>query len=294
VTGQPTGIPAGDFATIRNTWGATAVRLPLDQDFWLSGASRYCSGYQATVRAAVAEIEANHMIAILDLHWSDQGNLNNRALEQQCMPDQNSQTFWQQVAAVYKNDPNVWFELYNEPNPPLTSTAASQWNTWENGGSVTCAAGYKGAPKVTFNAVGMQQLVNTIRGTGASNIVIAGGSHASLNGVPLLTGGNIAYNVHPYDNDDYVKNQEAEWATNFGNISTQVPIVITEFGDVNCGSPAYENAILSYFRTHQISYTAWAWYAGWGCKGPDLISDAAGDCANSMGCLIQQDMKSYQ
>jgi endoglucanase len=296
LTGQPTGIPASDFATMHNAWGATAVRLPLDQDFWLSGANRYCSGYQATVQAAVQEIEANHMVAILDLHWSDDGSLADPALEQQCMPSQNSITFWQQVAAQYKSDPNVWFELYNEPHPP-GSTMAQQWSTWQNGGSVTCAAAYKNAPMVTFQAPGMQQLVNTVRATGANNIVLVDGLHIpnvgpTLVGVPFLSGGNIGYSVHPYDNDQPLSTQQAEWTTNFGPISAQVPVVATEFGDLNCGSPGYDNAILSFFRAHSISYTAWAWDVG-GCSYPSLISDAAGDCQNSYGCALQQDIKSY-
>lgn len=296
VTGQATGIPASDFATMHNDWNAAVVRLPLDEEFWLSGAARYCSGYQATVQAAVQEAEANHMVVILDLHWSGQGNLADPAIEQQCMPDQNAITFWQQVAETYKNDPNVWFELYNEPHPPGATTAA-QWSIWQNGGSVTCAAAYKGAPEVTFTAAGMQQLADTVRATGAKNIILAGGLlipgvASTLSGVPLLSGSNIAYTVHPYDNDQSVSSQQTEWDTNFGNISAQVPVVVTEFGDLNCGSPAYESAIFSYFQAHNISYAAWAWTDN-SCSFPSLISDAAGDCAVNYGCIVQQNMKSY-
>lgn len=310
VTGQATGIPASDFAAMQDAWNATSIRLPLDQDYWLSGAGQYCGpnsqtgypGYQATVQTAVQNAEANHMVAILDLHWSDQGNLKDQTgPEQQCMPDQNSVTFWQQVAKQYKNDPNVWFELYNEPGPPGVTTL-DQWNTWQNGGQVTCNGYYTNSPSVTFTAAGMQQLVDTVRGTGARNIILAGAltssKGASLNGVPLLTGTNIAYTIHPYDNDDLLTNQQAEWATNFGNISSQVPVVATEFGDFECGNTpnavGYEKDILSYFRVHNISYMPWAWYL-WSkpCSPPSVITDAAGDCLQSMGCLIQQDMKSY-
>jgi hypothetical protein len=206
------------------------------------------------------------------------------------MPDQNSITFWQQVAKIYKTNPNVWFELYNEPYPPNAS-----WSIWQNGGSVTCKANYSGAPDVTFNAAGMQSLVNAVRGTGANNIVLAGGvSYSSnLSGVPHLTGGNVAYAVHPYINtSDPDGSTDGSWAGQFGNTSAQVPVVATEFGDFTCGNATYENALLSYFKAHDVGFTAWAWYVG-GCAFPSIITDAAGDCVNTMGCTIEADIKTY-
>jgi hypothetical protein len=220
------------------------------------------------------------MIVILDLHWSDQGNLNTTS-GQQCMPDQNSVTFWQQLAAIYKNNPNVWFELYNEPYPP-GATQAAQWNTWLNGGTVTCTATVGGG-QGTWKAAGMQSLVNTVRGTGANNIVIAGGLAYSSNlaNAPVLSGGNVAYAVHPYINTN-----------NFGNQAAKAPVIATEFGDMTCGNATYDNAILAYFHAHNMSYTAWAWFAG-GCSFPSLVTDNSGDCVQTMGCTIQADMKKY-
>lgn len=279
VTGGSGGIPASDFATMRNGWNANAVRIALNQDFWLSGANRYCASYQNTVDAAVQAARANNLIVILDLHWSDQGNLANSSPGQQCMADQNSITFWQQVATKYKNNPNVWFELYNEPEN-------ISWSIWLNGGS-TCG----------FQAVGMQQLYNAVRGTGATNLVLAGGiGYAShLDGVTPLSGTNIVYAIHPYAADSSGGNADSwstgDWDNRFGNLAATNPVIATEFGDKQCGS-TYDQGILDYFRAHQVGYTAWAWFAG-GCGFPSIITDAAGDCVNSMGCVIQQDMKKY-
>jgi endoglucanase len=290
-SGSGSGIPASDFATMRNDWNANAVRIPLDQDRWLTGAAQYCSSYKATVEAAVQEAEANKMIVILDLHWSDQGSLSNSASGQQCMPDQNSVTFWQQIATLYKNDPNVWFELYNEPYPPGSSQSA-EWNTWQNGGSVTCTA-LVGGRTATWNAPGMQTLVNTVRATGANNIVLAGGLAFSsvLAGAPTLTGGNVVYAVHPYDNGGSGATN-GSWANNFGNQAAKAPVIATEFGDKECGDSAYDSGIMSYFKAHDIGFTGWAWYVG-GCSFPSLITNAAGTCVNSMGCTFQAAMKTY-
>jgi endoglucanase len=277
VTGAANDIPASDFVTMKTKWNANAVRVALDQDFWLSDATRYCSSYENNVNTVIQNAEANGLIVILDLHWSDGGNLKDSSPGQQCMADENSLAFWQQVATKYKNDPNVWFEMYNEPE-------SIPWSVWLNGGSV-CG----------FTAVGMQQMYNTIRATGANNIVLAGGiDYAShLDGITPLTGNNIVYAIHPYaNNGDPDAWSDSDWDNRFGDLSSTQPVIATEFGDFQCGNTTYDQAILDYFKAHDIGFTAWAWYVG-GCSYPSLITDAAGDCVNTMGCTIQAAMKSY-
>jgi endoglucanase len=301
VTGQQTGIPAADFTTIHDTWGATVVRLPLDQEFWLTN----CHNYRDAVKKAVREIEGNHMLVILDLHWwTKPPDLSFATTAQaMCMPNENSITFWRQVAYTYSTHPNVWFELYNEPSPP-GSTPAAQWHTWLAGGLVNCANDYTGLSMGQFRSVGMQQLINTIRSSGADNIILADGINKAftLAGVPRLAGTNIAYAVHPYLNNPTVDATSGwsvgAWNERFGALASEVPVVATEFGDFECGDTAYarayDRAILSYFRAHHISYMAWDWSAEYNCSVPELVNSATGACRGSMGCLIQQDIKSYQ
>src|SRR4051812_11762617 len=92
--------------------GANVARLSLNQNFWLAGANGYDPNYANTIKTVVGYAEAAGISVILDLHWSDQGNLASSA-GQQVMAGANSITFWQQLAAAYKNDPEVLFELYN-------------------------------------------------------------------------------------------------------------------------------------------------------------------------------------
>jgi hypothetical protein len=287
VNNSGSGIPASDFATMKSKWNANAVRIPVSEDRWLPGTADTCSGYQQTVETVVNEVRAQGMIAIIDLHWSDQGNSSN-ASGQQCMPDANSTTFWQQVATLYKADPGVWFELYNEPYP------SGGWSIWQNGGSVTCNA-LVGGKSATWNTPGMQSLVNTVRATGAENIVIAGGlSYSSnLNGVPSLTGGNVAYAIHIYRQSAGASWSTGGWDSQFGNTSATKPVISTEFGDQGCDGSQFDPQLLSYFRSHDVGYTAWAWFAG-SCNFTSIITDAAGDCYGATsGCAIQSDMESW-
>ncbi|HET9050924.1 MAG TPA: cellulase family glycosylhydrolase, partial [Candidatus Dormibacteraeota bacterium] len=287
VNGNTGPIPASDFTTMAGQWHANAVRIPLNQDFWLSSTgatvapSEACPGYATTVHQAVAAAEAAGLAVILDLHWSDEGNLTSTSVGQKCMPDQNSVTFWRSVATAYASDRNVMFELYNEPHD-------TPWPVWRNGGTFTCTDG------VTYTAAGMQQLTDTVRAAGAQNVVVVGGNRWAfdLGGLPTvgaITGGNVAYATHPYEGS--AGDSPSAWDAAFGYLTPSAPVIATEFGTSTCAVDAYDTDILTYFRTHGVSSTAWAWYVG-GCAFPSVISSAAGACV-SFGCPAQSDIAAY-
>jgi endoglucanase len=256
---SPTGdhVSAADFALMAG-WNANVVRIALNQDFWLSGAAQYSATYAATVAQAVTWAEAAGLDVILDLHWSDKGDLTIATSAQQQMADVNSKQFWSEVAAAYKGDGRVLFELYNEPHDV-------SWSVWQNGGA---ADGYM--------AVGMQALYDAVRAAGADNLVIAGGLNwaYSLSGVATngLHGYNVMYATHPYNQPD---KQAGGWETSFGYLATGdvAPVIATEFGDgtAQC-TGAWDDALIAFAAAHRMSWTAWAWYPG-GCSFPSLIGD---------------------
>ncbi len=258
-------ITEADFAAM-GAWHANVVRIALNQDFWLSGAALYDPTYQQTVDDAVRYAEHAGLDVILDLHWSDRGDLSVTTLQgqdkdgtsnQQQMADVNSKQFWTEVATKYQGDGHVLFELYNEPN------AISQ-QTWLQGGM---ASG--------FQVVGMQELYDTVRAAGANNVVVAGGlSYAfDLSGVGSspIKGYNIMYASHPYKPQD----AESRWESSFGYLATRdiAPVITTEFGDTQSDcTGAWDTTLIDFNDQHHISWTAWAWYPS-GCNFPALISD---------------------
>lgn len=280
LSGAP-GIPASDFTTMVRTWGTNTVRLPLNQDFWLSALGykvspqARCPNYIATVSRAVGEAKRAGMAVILDLHWSDRGNTRNPPA-QQPMADTNSTIFWKSVAKRFGSNPSVMFELYNEPH-------SISWSTWRNGGTV-------GTGSARYHAVGMQQLLDTVRSAGAPNVVLAGGIHwaSDLSGVFAhpLAGSNVAYAVHPYQSK--YRTSAKVWQAKFGSVAAHAPVVATEFGSTQSGVNHYDTAILSYFASHGIGYTAWAWWAG-GPSFPSLLSSPTGSCING-GCPTQANL----
>jgi hypothetical protein len=270
-TGEHVG--SADFQ-IMKSWGARIVRIALNQDFWLAGAAKHSGAYAANVDQAVQQARQLGLDVILDLHWSDRGDLQNQGPGQQRMADQNSITFWSEVAAKYKGDGRVLFELYNEPHDVA-------WNVWQSGGDSGDG----------FNVAGMQQLHDAVRAAGADNLVFIGGLDYAfdLSGVPAhrIQGYNIVYASHPYD---YPNKQPANWDKAWGFLAATDPVALTEFGTFNCSS-GYYSQLIQAADAKKVSWTAWAWYPG-GCKFPSIIDDWNGTPSES-GKIVKAALLGY-
>jgi hypothetical protein len=286
------GISGPDFGAMAD-WHANVVRIAMNQDFWLSTAALHDPGYAGNIDAAVQAAEAVGLDVILDLHWSDRGDLTltqaggtfpSNPMQyvpsdtagysvQQPMADQNSVQFWSEVAATYKNDGHVIFELYNEPN-------GITWDIWLNGGMLK-----------DYQAAGMQQLHDAVRGAGAENLIIAGGINWAfdLSGVAShrIQGHNVMYASHPYKQND----TQSQWPNSFGYLAQQniAPVIITEFGDnrANVCTGDWDQAVINYAAPLQISWTAWAWFAGDPCTFPSLISSPTRHTPTVQGMVVQ-------
>jgi hypothetical protein len=148
--------------------------------------------YQSIVKKAVADATAARLYVILDLHW---GAPNNPAGQPLCPIGQpafadrdHSLEFWKQVADTFKDNPAVMFELFNEP---YGSNVYVNWDlgdgqpgpdaiTTRDGGSyspfIVQNNGDQGAMLAydfTWQVAGMQAMLDTIRGEGATNVILS-------------------------------------------------------------------------------------------------------------------------
>ena len=263
------------------SWNANVVRVALNQDFWIAASPLFDPSYASLVDTAVTWAEAEGLDVILDLHWSDAGVLGSCVPTpttrcQQQMPDANSVTFWAEVAARYRDDGRVMFELYNEPHDV-------SWSVWKSGGAASDG----------FQAVGMQQLYDTVRATGAHNLVIIGGLDWAydLSGVPAnrIDGYNIAYATHPYTPG----RRPYDWDRSWGFLTATDPIVVTEFGvldDATCATD-YSAELIRYADAHAAGWTAWAWFPG-GCKFPAIVDDWSAT-PSAMGAVVKAALLGY-
>jgi endoglucanase len=271
--------PSGDQLSLSDfqlmaSWKANVVRIALNQDFWLSASPKFDPGYAAVVDQSVKWAEKAGLDVILDLHWSDRGDFN-QTPNQQRMADAHSIDFWKSVAATYKGDGRVMFELYNEPHDVA-------WSVWLNGGPSGDG----------FTVAGMQQLYDAVRSTSAENLVFIGGLQFAydLSGVPSnrVNGHNIVWVTHPYNQPN---KQPANWDTGFGFLTATDPVMATEFGDVTGCGTSYYASFLSYADAHKTSWSGWAWYVS-GCSFPSIIADWSGT-PTAAGQLEKAALASY-
>ena len=251
-------------------WKVNFIRLPLAQDRWFGKMTNQTDGgaaYRALVDKLVDICAAERVYIDIDLHWSDCGKWINEGgqLGQHKMPDINSITFWQDAATHFKNQPNVVFGLYNEPHD--TSFAI-----WRNGGTVTDkpARWNPDQKKVTYEAVGLQKLYDSVRATGATNVVTVSGLDwgFDLSGVLqgyAIKGSNLIYETHPYP-------EKKNWDKNFGDTSWKYPVYVGEwgFGKRDTNGLVYAQNLMQYTRKHKLHWTAWDLHIA---AGPTLIKN---------------------
>lgn len=275
--------PQGQYLSAQDiqamhTWGANVVRLDLNQNYWLSsGPVTQAGSYKQIINAIIYNAVQNNMAVILDLHWTVNG-------QQSPMANNDSITFWTDVANTYKNFGTVIFELFNEPY-------GIDQGTWLNGNS---------------QYVGYQQLYNAVRATGAQNVCIVNGLDygydlSFVSDSFKVNGTNIVYGSHPYNEkgSSSYTGQGGSFANDFKGVLGKYPLIFTEFG-VNqssyfpSGYQTVYNTDISYADQNGISYTGFAWWVDTSNPNtfPDIIADWNGTPLNG-GIMIHDDVVAH-
>jgi len=235
------------------SWHVNVVRVPLNEDCWLAinNAPAAYSGatYQAAITDFVGKLNAHGIAAIVEMHWNAPGTM--QATGQQQMPDEDhAPAFWTSVAGVFGNNGSVILDLYNEPHD-------IDWSCWQNGG--TCSG-------VSFQVAGMQELLDTVRGAGAKNLVMMGGLAYSndLSGwlahEPTDSMHNLAAAVHIYGGNTCA--DTSCFDSTIAPVAAQVPLVAGELGETYDGSSCATTNVdtfVTWMDAHDASYLAWVW-----------------------------------
>jgi hypothetical protein len=253
------------------SWKANIVRVPLNETCWLgiNGVSTAYSGdaYRKAIADFVALLNRTGLYVILELHWSAAGTA--KALGQAPMPNRDhSVEFWREVAAANRGNNRVVFDLFNEPYPDNNADTPEAWRCWRDGGA--CGG-------MTFEAAGMQELVDAVRGAGATNVIMLGGVQYSsglshwLANKPVDPLNSLAASWHIYTFSWCTT--QACWDANAGPVAQQVPLVLGELGQDDFGS-SFINALMDWMDAREGSYLAWVWDV-WGSP-LDLITSYNG------------------
>lgn len=306
------------WSAIRD-WRANAVRLPLNEASWLGltiydhdGKSRAADpgrNYRATIIAAVNEATAAGLYVILDLHWSGPkvpvpgqvAPVPQTPFEagggQNPMADlDHSLGFWATLANTFRDNPAVLFDLYNEPYFWWIAPGQHEWELWRDGGTITQYVTGAEPYQVSYawQSAGMQAMLNAVRKTGATNVVIASGvnwagnlsgwlAHRPEDPLHQLAAGWHAY---PHKRELSIPaSGTVQYAYALGLTSAGFPVIITETGEHNApgtvGAPLMSE-LLPWADQHDISYLGWTWNV-W--QNPDnvLIRDADGTPTDGYG-----------
>ncbi|MFT3784206.1 MAG: cellulase family glycosylhydrolase [Nibricoccus sp.] len=207
-------------------WKCTVIRLPVKESYWYGrekGQSDAGAAYRKLVDECVSLIASRGVYIVIDLHRY-------RAVRPEHVE------FWRDAAVRFKNHPAVLFDILNEPH-------GISWEVWRNGGFVEerkentadedsfLPAAEAAKSRRGFESPGMQKIVDTIRATGARNVIIAGGLDWAydLSGIVQgfalkeSTGNGIMYSTHIY-------NWKKDWAGKVLKAAEQYAIFVGEVG----------------------------------------------------------------
>ena len=283
IYGGPADIPS-TYAAMRS-WNINSVRVPLNEDCWLSinGVNPSYAGanYQNAIVTEVNTINQAGMIAILDLHWSGGGS--NLANGQAVMADaDHSPAFWSSVANTFRNNHAVIFDLFNEPHPHDAEvdpggTDPWGWKCWQFGCTINPGGGLP-----TWQAAGMQSLIDAVRSTGATTPLLVNGNGWSNDDSGWLaaglhdSAGQLIAGLHSYPWQNC--QLPSCWTNSLGPlkpIAQRVPMIIGETGDSSNGTVTYMNQELPFAQANGLSFLAWTWNP-WGDQNAVLIRDWSG------------------
>jgi endoglucanase len=289
---DPRGVQVMKSALVAvDDWKSNCIRLPIRENYWFGRDSTQLDGGKAyrELLDNIVNLAANRgAYTMLDLHCF-------RA------PTAEHVEFWKDVATKYRNHPAVIFELFNEPH-------GTSWEIWQKGGFVPDKV--KPADEDNFltpeekaknakglQAVGMQALIDAVRGVGAKNIVAVGG----LDWAYDLSGFVKGYALDEKGGNgmmlvSHIYAAKRDWAGKVLVVADKYPIMVSEFGANTrkfdfIPAEAQEDAatwvprVLGFIQQHKFNWTAFSLYPG---SAPILVSDYNYTPTPEWGALVKR------
>jgi hypothetical protein len=320
---DPSGAQAGQAGgpnwTAIKSWKANVIRFPLNEASWLGYSCTDTDGvvrnpdpggnYKSALTAQVEQANAAGLYVILVLHWAAPGNAC-PMLQSQMADADHSIAFWTSIANTFKNNHAVLFSLFNEPFFDM-DFSGDPWsymmfgtNGAFSGYPATSPAGHWVDVKQPWAAASFQEMINAIRATGATNIVMVGSVSytADLSGwlahVPTDPAKQMTATWHPYPTFGAVFGSAAYAQPNFAPaiyanvqdiLAAGYPVIATETGDQNStgtvGAPL-ASTITQFADQTGISLVAWAWDV-WLTPNNVLIKDVNGTPSDGYGTFYR-------
>lgn len=107
-------------------WCANTVRLQIGQDYTVDSSGHTIKSELSAIATEVHYAESLGLLVVLNC----QTQTGPQRQTEEFMPTQRTIAFWDALSYWYKSDPNVIFDLFNEPS------YAPTWENWRNGGTL--------------------------------------------------------------------------------------------------------------------------------------------------------------
>lgn len=302
---------SNNSGALPQNWNVNSVLIGINQDCWLGlyGVPGAYSGtnYISFIQAQVSAAEAYGLYPVLvpafgsPFSATNYYGTNNGSLS---MPNaEHMALLWEELADTFKSDPYVMFRTYEEPYPDFYSgaTSLSAWKCWSSGdvqyattGDQTpptsptsstsvshCSEDDEEATPVPFNVLGMQSIVNIIRGTGAKNIIqISGLDYANMlsctttespvtcgfldstDGVKVndtLSPPQLMADTDNYPDVGQTCGNLTCWEDTYGVVAESMPVDIGELGVISGTSFPLVEQLTEYYDSIGQSYYASQW-----------------------------------
>jgi hypothetical protein len=296
-----------EIACIVGEWGANIIRLPFNQDWALNGRGGFgAESYLAALDQVVSWASAAGAYTLLDLQWLDADVVRGRNADGSanlvpCLPTTNSIVVWSTLAARYRDEPAVLFDVFNEPHDPMRDDPSTLQGIREDGLRYPLR---RRRVTMTEWQAWARHLVQAIRREHERSLVfVSGVSWAyDLRGMPLTTAtgssalfADLVYGTHVYPwcghparaawgRSLFAPHSSISWREAFGQLSRVAPVFVAEWGG---GSThlRWGETLVRYLRRLGIGWAAWSW-----SDYPRLVLDAqAQDYAPTVfGSLVRR------
>jgi hypothetical protein len=291
------------IAAIANDWCANTVRIQVNQDLLLGpNATSFDPEYMAAIESEVSLAESYHLVVVLN----DETNFSAPAVRHyQANPTPGTEVFWKDMTRVYGNDPQVIFDLYNEPRTSVpTMPQATLWRLWLDGGYF----------KHAYYSFGMAALAAYVRYTaGAHNLFWIEGPRYSLSFAgmiryhALIHVSGVVYSIHHAQGN----HDEAAWNAAFGYLVKDgiAPVVNGEFtnyeplpdpkSDLIPGfcwtdAPTAVPQYLQYLARLGIGMSAYQLVPGWLINSNKHLDEPTSINAKTWSCVPNNEPQPYQ
>ncbi len=266
-----------DRAKIQATvadWCGNTVRLQVSQDDLLgTNGAGLNKAYLMAIEDQVFYAQERRLVVVIN---DSTESAPSSVAGQQLGPTKATETFWNEMTKLYGQDPQVIFDLFNEPREPYPGSLQADWTQWRNG-----------TPGTPY--IGMQNLAAYVRGRGARNLFWVEGPNVAVSFAGMIrSGGELAQSVEPFVyaiHHPAGPHNRASWFYDFGYLINDhiAPVVEGEFANYEPGPTANFEPIpsscwlgawvtvpnyLSYLYAHGVGMSAYQLSGGLLLKMP--------------------------